>query len=99
MCKHKEQYHSKKVNPIILECQLCKFIATKAISLELHLILHNTKAPYKCTECDYQTSATGNFNCHILTHNNDKPYSCPHCTKCFTQNVHIDGHLKSQHPR
>ena len=52
MCKHEEQYHSKKSKPVILLCEQCRFIATKQVSLEIHQIVHSTKPPYRCAECN-----------------------------------------------
>ena len=80
-----------------LKCKKCKFIATKAVSLELHLIVHSTKPPYQCTECEYQTSFAGHFNSHVLKHNKDKPYSCPHCISCFSTHFSLKRHVRSQH--
>ena len=75
----------------------CTFIATKQRSVELHLIVHNTKPPYQCTECDYKTSRTGNVNKHILAHNKDKPYNCQHCNSCFGNSSSLMQHLNNHH--
>ena len=95
MIKHKEQCN---VNMVILECEKCKFIATKARSLELHRTVHITQKPYNCADCEYQTSDTSSYNGHIITHNKDQPYHCPHCSLCFGEIGNLKRHVKTQHP-
>ena len=40
------------------------------------VIIHNTKIPYRRTECEYETSHIigSSFYYHILTYKSDKPY-------------------------
>ena len=57
-----------------MECEQCPYMAAEPQSLKLHKIVHNSKTPYKCTECRYKRFRSGSFNGHIFGHNEAKRY-------------------------
>ena len=62
----------RSTNDKIRNCSKCTFIYAKPDSLILHQIVHNSKRPYQCTDCDYKTTNSVHFNRHILKRNKDK---------------------------
>jgi len=75
-----------------LQCDQCKFVASKPESMKLHETIHLTSPPYTCPFCPYESTNTSHFNCHILTHHNDKPFFCELCSKRFTSKLSRSRH-------
>nr|XP_042896517.1 oocyte zinc finger protein XlCOF6-like [Parasteatoda tepidariorum] len=51
-------------------------------------------ATFKCTYCAYKTWNKSNMKVHLRTHSGEKPFKCPSCSKCFTQKISLQRHMR-----
>ncbi len=82
------------------ECDVCKRVFTRLLSLNEHKYIHTNSKPFECIKCEKTFRQSSNFNKHQKLHQNKsqtngKSIVCKVCGRVFGSQSYLKSHLLS----
>lgn len=88
LIEHLSTYH--------FECHICNFQCSHKDHFEEHLMKHEEKSPFTCSQCDKVFSNFKTLRYHYLgKHENYRPYQCSICNMSFALKSWLESHIKT----